>query len=104
MGQELQMSEQLLRDRGDGLHSLWGLLRSTADANSDTIAIAAHSATALAVNRSGELRAWSTMTQQLVSQVTLYDALDAVGALGQLAHNANRNSATATDKSVLLQG
>lgn len=108
VGQELRLTEQLVKDRGSGLQALLsGFLAGAADANCDTTAIAAQSATALAANRSGELRLWSAATRQLVAQVSLYDLLDAVGAVGDLApphfqHRAARGAAP--DKSILLQG
>jgi hypothetical protein len=103
---KLQLSEQLLRDRGAGLQALWsGLLRGATDSNSDTISIAARSSSALAINRSGELRVWGSHAQTLVAQSSVYEVLDAVDALASVlpahgAHGAPADQAAA----VLLQG
>lgn len=102
LGQELQLQEQLLKDRGGGFQALLsGILGSTTDANCDTIAVAAHSGTALAANRSGELRAWSTVSQQLVAQISLSDLLEGDSEV-EVANP--RRTANGADRRTILQG
>ena len=110
IGHSLQLSENLLKDRTVGLHALIsGFLgaSSAPDGNSDTIAIAAASSTALSLNRSGILRVWSLYSRQLVTQVGLYELLDAVGEAGSFQQSSASYAAVKTadqPRSVMLQG
>lgn len=109
----LQLREHVLRDRGSGLKALWSeFLGGAADSNCDTICLASQAASALAVNRSGELRQWNIESEELVSQTSLFDLLDAVGAVsGLVAGRAGASTLPsapgqggAVDRNIHLQG
>lgn len=110
----LQVHERMLRDRGSGLQALWSeFMGGAADSNCDTICLATQAASALAVNRSGELRQWNVGAEILVSQTSLFDLLDAVGAVDALAPIRVQGSTTNSsghgqngtiDRNIHLQG
>lgn len=109
----LQLREHVLRDRGSGLKALWSeFMGGAADSNCDTICLASHAASALAVNRSGELRQWNIGAAALVSQTSLFDLLDAVGAVtavvpsraGASATSAGSGQGGSLDRNIHLQG
>lgn len=105
VGKQLRLREQLLKDRGGGLQALWSdFMGHVADANGDTISVSALSASALAVNRSGELRLWNSSSRQLVAHAYLFDLLDAVGAAGALARRADPAEQQHVDRNIHLQG
>lgn len=106
VGKRLKLREQLLKDRGSGLQALWSdFMGRVADANSDTIDIAATSSSVLSVNRSGEFRLWSAQSRQLVAHSYLYDLLAAVGAAEDfLPRRSGPVADHEVDKNIHLQG